>query len=374
MKRRVSLRRKQGKGRAKTGLAFGVDLRSKTCLVEQLVDSIRQAVRSGALARNEVLPTFTEIAEKLGTSIRIPRDAVRRLCAEGVLASRRGLGTRVIGMPRDVSRGRLLLVHPNFFGAYYLGAFISEIEERLVQSGYSVVQMACARKPDGSYDFRSLRDLLMRERFDLAFAVAYDSDMPKPLAEFSLPYVVCSTRPVKYEGAVANIRYSHMDAVPDFVAHCVEKGVRNVLQMRYRNDMIDVGLYLRDRDVTVETISFDAEYGMFEAAQRKAMELFMRRLERKARPELVFFSDDYIAMGGLIALAHHGLRIPQDIKVVSFANTGFGPVAPVSLTRLAMDPHRDGKNIAGALVSYLRTGRFDSDIAIRPDYIRGGSF
>ena len=118
MRRRASSRRKQGKCRAQTGLAFGVDLRAKTCLVEQLVDSIRQAVRCGDLARNEVLPSFAEIAEKLGTSIRIPRDAVRRLCPEGVLASRRGLGTRVIGMPRDVSRGRLLLVHPNFFGAY----------------------------------------------------------------------------------------------------------------------------------------------------------------------------------------------------------------------------------------------------------------
>ena len=374
MRRQASSRRKQGKGRARTGLAFGVDLRAKTCLVEQLVDSIRQAVRSGALARNEVLPSFTEIARKLGTSIRVPRDAVRHLCAEGVLASRRGLGTTVIGMPRDVSRGRLLLVHPNFFGAYYLGAFISEIEERLVKSGYGVVQMACARKPDGGYDFRSLRDLLMRERFDLAFAVAYDDELPKPLAEASLPYVVCSVRPIRHRGAVASIRYSHMDAVPDFVAHCVEKGVRNVLQMRYRDDMIDAEPFLRDRGIPVETISFGGEYGMFEAMQRKAMELLLRRLERKSRPELVFFSDDYIAMGGLMALAHRGLKVPRDVKVVSFANTGFGPVSPVPLTRLAMDPHRDGKNVAGALVSYLRTGRIDSDIAIRPDYIRGGSF
>ena len=100
----------------------------------------------------------------------------------------------------------------------------------------------------------------------------------------------------------------------------------------------------------------------------------MSRLERKPRPALVFFSDDYIAMGGLMALAHHGLRIPRDIKVVSFANTGFGPVAPVSLTRLAMDPHRDGKNIASALVSYLQTGRFGSTIVVRPDYIMGCSF
>ena len=81
------------------------------------------------------------------------------------------------------------------------------------------------------------------------------------------------------------------------------------------------------------------------------------------RPDVVFFTDDYAAQGGLIALKNLGLRIPEDVAVVSHANKGHGPVWEKPLTRLEMDPVAHGKALAREIAAYLRGGTFPSRLS-----------
>ena len=55
---------------------------------------------------------------------------------------------------------------------------------------------------------------------------------------------------------------------------------------------------------------------------------------------------DFIAIGVFNALLAAGLRVPQDIRVVTFSNRGFGPVFPVPLPRIEMDAYADGQKVS----------------------------
>lgn len=77
-------------------------LRDRRPLYEQITESIRKRTMAGELQPGERLPSEPELAERYGVSRATVREALRVLEKEGVVRSRRGQGTFVVG-----TRGRL---------------------------------------------------------------------------------------------------------------------------------------------------------------------------------------------------------------------------------------------------------------------------
>jgi DNA-binding LacI/PurR family transcriptional regulator len=93
-----------------------------------------------------------------------------------------------------------------------------------------------------------------------------------------------------------------------------------------------------------------------------------------ARPDVILFTDDYAAQGGLIALKALGLRIPEDVAVVTHANKGHGPFWEKPLTRLEMDPVAHGKTLAAAIAGYLRGEPFPQNLRLGSVWREGETF
>ena len=68
------------------------------------------------------------------------------------------------------------------------------------------------------------------------------------------------------------------------------------------------------------------------------------------------------------------MKIPHDVRVVTWANRDYGPVSLVPLARMEMDCESLGKAVASAVLEFLRTGEFPPGVAIGPRYVRGESF
>ena len=66
----------------------------------------------------------------------------------------------------------------------------------------------------------------------------------------------------------------------------------------------------------------------------------------RPRPDLVFFTDDYVAFGGLLALAMRGVRVPDDVGVITLSNKGAAPIWSLPLSRIEVDPVADGEMLA----------------------------
>ena len=113
-----------------------------------------------------------------------------------------------------------------------------------------------------------------------------------------------------------------------------------------------------------------------ECVERAALEAFDIRLGLGAGwlPDVLFFTDDYVARGAITALSEYGLRIPDDVRVVTWANRGNGPVMRLPLTRMEMDPIAHGETVARCVVTYLRDGGFPAGVYVGPRYIAGLSF
>lgn len=67
-------------------------------LAHDVVDALTGRVRDGSLAPGEKLPTEAAVMEEFGVSRTVVREAISRLQAAGLVATRHGVGTFVVGM------------------------------------------------------------------------------------------------------------------------------------------------------------------------------------------------------------------------------------------------------------------------------------
>ena len=82
-------------------------------------------------------------------------------------------------------------------------------------------------------------------------------------------------------------------------------------------------------------------------------------------------ADDYLTSGALLALSYAGLKVPEHVRLATFANTGLGPDYCRPLSRMELDPGKVGETVAAAVVEYFKAGTFPSGIIVGPKWIAG---
>ena len=158
-------------------------------------------------------------------------------------------------------------------------------------------------------------------------------------------------------------------------------GVRRVEQVGFMRSTFNAAPALRRAGIKVKetVLPPDRDFmSTYMDVKRPVMEAFGRRLAEGVRganlPDLFYFDDDIVASAALMALAYHGVKVPRDVRVVSFSNAGFGPCFPVSLARVEMNPFVAGRTVAHAALSFLAGDGIPPDATIQPEYVRGDSF
>ena len=368
-------------GHARKGaeaLPFEVDRRKPGRLVDQLADGLRQAILSNFWKPGEALPTLDRLAAAAGTSLRIPREAVARLKAEGLVDPRPGLGCMVTGARRARWRGHVLFVLHDAEGSYYADVFAGVVQERFVRAGYLFTRVAASGRRSGAD--RGALDAALSQNVTLAVLFCPDSPRTARLLDSrGVPFVEIGREPSRLRAAKGFVRFDREAALADFAAHCRERGARRVLQVGFRGEGdADAAPFLAAAGVRIrrETFAAPPGPGRIEAIQRGALERFAGRLASGWRPgdDVLLFTDDFLASGALAAFSAAGLRAPEDFRAATFSNAGFGPVYPRPLTRLEMDPRAHGAAAADLLLGFLAGRRIPAGAAIRSVYRRGETF
>lgn len=110
-------------------------------LAHDVVDALGGRIRDGSLAPGEKLPTEAAIMEEFGVSRTVVREAISRLQAAGLVATRHGVGTFVVGMG-DPSTFR---ISPEQLGT--LQDVIAVLELRIAVETESAALAAVRRTP-----------------------------------------------------------------------------------------------------------------------------------------------------------------------------------------------------------------------------------
>ena len=363
-------------------IPFEIDKASGKGLVELTVAGIRRAILDGAYAVDEVLPTQDEMAKALGVSIRVTREALAKLAEEGLVSARGRRGTVVLPLKTRKWKGRIVYLHSPYVGSYHFARFGETLAAELTAAGWLFSSVAVPLPTDATdksvdaFVAAHCRDadlILVRGCTDYA-APAVDA--------CSVPWValVEGNTAVDFKNCKGLAPSMMMHAVPEFVLHCRQSGVKRIVAMNLR-PRPDLEEGLSRANIAYESwIVKPYDLLTLESYPQSAMEAMLKRYGASGTshhaelPDLFIFTDDYLAPGALVALLALGIRVPQDVRVATLSNKGHTPMFPVSLTRSEIDPVRCGEAAARCVLSYLTEGCLPDDVIVNYDYIKGESF
>ena len=343
-------------------------------LDEALCAFIKREILSGRIKGGDKFPTISEIGKISGLSFGKARVIVNRLAREGYVRSRPHIGTVVLPRCKHVLRGRALFILPDGDTCrYHPAQLIDVLSRRLTSADYAF--SVASFSLDAGDDLAFLKSDIVRET-DLVIAARATPKVQKCLAESGIKHVFAYGDKPK-NSASPWIRFSIATAISRFADHCVRAGVKHVMQVRFEGtETLDAqpALAKRGIDSSWMTISRDGGgKGLFDGIVFSSYETFAA-LPRECIPELLLFWNSFVTQGAVTAFLDRGIRMPEDVKVVTLSNTGVGPVYTKPFTRFEIDPIEAGETVADFALAVLAKGRVPDPPQILPHYIYGATF
>ena len=354
---------------------FAVDRSLRVGLATQVADALRNAILTGYYAPGEVLPPIRELAAITGVAQVLVVRAIRMLREERLVSPRPHVGCVVCAKNRPLWKGQVLIVVPAGIGNPDDNAVYAVLRDKLTVGGYLplVATVPYVVSESGRrYDF-ALLDSMMRQQIDLVVQLHDQPEIARWLSRRGVPFVRYTRTAFYLKNCVGAVVRAVDLALADFVSHCREVGVKDVLEVRVWRGGLSVAAALKKAGIGVETLNVPLADGRCTAysLSKWAADDFMKR---KRLPELLFFQDDHLTAGALLAFGERGIKVPRDVKVVTWANRDYGPVSIRPLTRMETDVAAFGEKMSSYILEYLSTGMFPECAAVGPKYVRGESF
>jgi len=365
-------------GAGKRGLPFCIERNSRTSFTEQVFEGLKKAILSDFFKVGEALPSREALAEALGVSEIVTREACVRLTKEGLVNPRPGIGSVVLAHDAKLWRGKILYIVADWDGSYYADIVGGELRDALATKGYLVQRVSVAKQSGNRFDFGVL-DLLLNERIDLAILMHGEEPIIRRLSQAGVPFLVAQSRECGYPHCRGVVDVRHHAAMPYVVVRCVQEKIRTVLLVWAWSRPEKTIRALTSASVAVEDVRIFhwTKRDHIEGFERASVEWFLDRFgkDRSTWPELVWFSDDdYLAKGALTALLSLGVRIPEDLRFVAFSNRRLGPVFTKPLTRIEVDPLAHGARLAALALDTLADKPFPPDASLDTTFVLGETF
>ncbi len=362
-------------------LRIQLDRSGRVLLSHQLAEWLKSAILQGEYGNGAVLPGARELAAAASVGEKTARRALAALAAEGWTTPKRHVGSVVVRRGLStMTRYRVLFYTCELYYCYYYDQLLSTVRGSLSSGrpGVSMSSVCSARDANASVQLAES----LKERWDLVIEIGAKPRSRRLIEEAGWPFLclydgrkrLVSTAP----NCIGTVNMWTGMALPDFAKACVRAGVRFVLQVLGVPNPYDVTEMLDISGIAVDTLQIENP-GNPEAVAQSTLaavrDWFAARMAAsRPLPDVVLFTDDYCAQGGLIGMRDLGLRIPEDVAVVAHANKGHGPVWEKPLTRLEMDAERHGAQLAAGIRDYLANSRFPAGMTLGSVWRRGETF
>lgn len=335
-------------------------------MVDQVVDGVKRAIETGRYAVGDIIPSTRDMAEALGVSRIVTRAAVRELADAGYVNPRQGVGCVVLGQKGKLWRGTALFVAPSDKGDYYTHVFSDEMSAVFVRNGWRFIRVAATRTDT------SLLELELAHPVDLAVVMFANPPAEKVLSESGVPFVaIGDEKAAKLKGCIAAIPFVREAAAPEVAARAKASGVKSAWQVGFEPQPDLIAAFAAAKIPLEEILVKPAKGVRPSEATVFAAQAYFEKLLAKGRsdlPDLIYFSDDYVCQGALLAFARHGIEVPRDVKVVTWSNRGNGPYYYRPLARAELAPQEDGRRLAENLLRWLSAHEQLGGVSIETSY------
>ena len=332
-------------------LPFSVDRKLPRPLVEQVVLGVKQAIDFGRYKVGDIIPPTRDMAEMLGVSRIVTRQAVRRLADNGYLSPRPGVGCVVLSRGVKLWKGSILLVMHGSKGFYYTNAFADELTLLLAKEGWRLVRVLTKN------DDLSLLDLEISHGADFALVMFENEQAVKRLRRAGIPFASIG---LPARGCAFHVHYRREAALEAAVEDLKSAGVKTAWQVGFEPQPAEFSVLTQagfdSREVIVEKLTSSGS-GSSTARSFAWFSNFLAAGTDKL-PDFIYFTDDGICQGALLAFLKHGIRIPDDVKVLSWSNNGIGPYGYDSIARAQISTSENAATVAKNLVACLKEEKF----------------
>lgn len=350
-------------------LPFEIDRQRHIPLIAQIVDGVRRSVQTGVYKPGCKLPGFREIAQELGTSLIVVREAFSRLADEGIVCRRRRVGTIIMPSVKQDWRGHVVIASIEVRENHLISAMTGALRQDLMKAGYLVSFVPFGSVP-GKYDFTHLESVL-RNSVTLVVATSCSPEIDRFLSSTKVPYLVFGSSSL----AAGSVRLDCSAAVNGFVRYCRKKKVKNVLEITVGSHEASVAGALHQAGIGCKPWPIVRRGGIEEIC-RATLDAFYGKMEREGKswlPDVLYFNDNFASQCALTALLESGVNIPEDVSFVTWSNAGEGPFWRKELTRIEIDPFEAGRTFARYVLKYLSSGRIPAAASVSPAFIIGES-
>jgi DNA-binding LacI/PurR family transcriptional regulator len=326
------------------------------------------------------LPSERVLSRTLQASRNTIRAALEQLKADGLIKPVRGLGNRVVGQAKsspDEKRTKTVgVLIPEPIGRLrpLTALWIDELKDLLIEEGYRL-RIHEGRQYYQTNPARVLERLIGQHAHSAWILTLSSEAMQRWFARRRTPCLVAgSTYP--------DIALPHYDL--DNRAIC-RHAAGILLRVGHRR------LALLNRE-SRRAGDVDSERGFIEGVRRSphrdatAVIAYHRDdvdsvaravrtlLERNNPPTALVVSNSYAYLSTASVLAQRGLRVPQDISLISRDDDPFLASLVPEPARYRVDPHSFAKKIVGSLLQILnRSAPLRSPTPLLPKFAAGGS-
>ena len=349
------------------------------CLSDKIAETLRGELAEGRYGPGRDFPSVDALRQRFGAGEYAIRHALQRLREEGLVIHRQRTGTIPTPRASCAFKGRVALVCTGKGGDFFRNALALRLALRFREAGWDFISAFLPILEDGGPDLGALR-VIANNGLSFAIFLAFETQVSAIFDGYGIPYVVLNGYARDFPNAQAVIREDFRACFAELIGAFRDRNVKTLhefdfereMDRGFRRQLADAGIVLSSTRYSMKSTR---EWTMADVRRKghwMVAKFFADRQHRENPPDAILFDDDYLASGGLIALFEAGLRVPQDIGVVFYSNTGNEPVLGVEPTRIENDPVSYGDAVA-AYVLKLLDGRRAAPPRISWRFIRGAS-
>jgi LacI family transcriptional regulator len=215
------------------------------------------------------------------------------------------------------------------------------IHDELVKSEFVPIQLWTHPRPEGKATELAQIHRLIDRRVDGVIIFPADASVPDvhyhEIWERDIPLVTVDRETTTHADHVGTDEEHGGRLVAE---HLLELGHRRVAHVTYTSRP---GNILRRREAFLKAVKkAGGECKIYEGEPKDFSRLAREALAGSPRPTAVFAATDLIAMKLYVAAAEAGLKIPDDVSIVGYADFPFSEDLVPALTTVRQDPYQIG--------------------------------
>ncbi|MBZ4646841.1 MAG: GntR family transcriptional regulator, arabinose operon transcriptional repressor [Petroclostridium sp.] len=344
----------------------------------QLKEFIKGLIQHNQLKPGEKIYSENELAEKFSISRHTVRQAVGELVNEGWLYRSQGKGTFVARQPNiQKERSKIIGVVTTYLNDYIFPSIIKGIDVALSSKGYSIVLGHTNSEIEKE---RACLNNLLDKNIDGLIVEPTKSALPNPNLDIYRELSAKGIPIIFIHGYYSDLHYSYViedDILAGYLAtkHLIDLGHDHVVGIFKVDDIQGHGRFkgftkaYKEKGLPIQNhsviwFSTEDKDTMFDSSRYD--ELLMNRLENCTA--LVCYNDQ-IAIKIIDMLRKRGIKVPQDISIVSFDDSDISTATEVKLTTVAHPKEKLGERAAELLVAMIEGKEIHVEEIMEPKLI-----